>query len=355
MGQAHTEADATYNPCASLIPALTSIAPSSRNLRQSQQAMRIAASLQRHCRRHWRRRRLLRLYVSLMTNGANHTMTAVSVLSVFHTIITDLWARLHEPTRRASGVALLREAVAPGRSGDWRLRAIDDAVAAGRENVILALVDLHRIGPTYVTNKKGGDQIMDALDLQVKRDHAAAGYKVNVFDCRLISGGIDMRTIQQIMVDAEREFPEGSEYPDIADKMRCVVATSAISHGVDVDRFNSMFFAGLPSDVAEYIQASSRVGRTHVGFVMLIPTPQKQARSVCCRNARYFPPLPRADDCAAGGSALGGQRVEEGYGVGNSSVDDGEGGRGVQSSERRRKGCCATVRHHESFVWACKC
>jgi hypothetical protein len=58
--------------------------------------------------------------------------------------------------------------------------------------------------------------------------------------------------------------------------MRSVVATSAISHGVDVDRFNSMFFAGLPSDVAEYIQASSRVGRTHVGFVMLIPTPQSR-------------------------------------------------------------------------------
>lgn len=37
-----------------------------------------------------------------------------------------------------------------------------------------------------------------------------------------------------------------------------------------------MFFAGMPSDVAEYIQASSRVGRTHVGFVVLIPTPQRR-------------------------------------------------------------------------------
>jgi hypothetical protein len=37
-----------------------------------------------------------------------------------------------------------------------------------------------------------------------------------------------------------------------------------------------MFFAGLPSDIAEYIQASSRVGRTHVGFVMLLPTPQNR-------------------------------------------------------------------------------
>jgi hypothetical protein len=37
-----------------------------------------------------------------------------------------------------------------------------------------------------------------------------------------------------------------------------------------------MFFAGLPSDIAEYIQASSRVGRTYVGFVMLVPTPQSR-------------------------------------------------------------------------------
>jgi hypothetical protein len=30
----------------------------------------------------------------------------------------------------------------------------------------------------------------------------------------------------------------------------------------------------MPNDIAEFIQASSRVGRTHVGFSLLIPTPQ---------------------------------------------------------------------------------
>ena len=61
---------------------------------------------------------------------------------------------------------------------------------------------------------------------------------------------------------------------DIAGALRGIVATSAISHGVDVEGFNAMAFAGMPSDIAEYIQASSRVGRTHVGFSLLIPTPQ---------------------------------------------------------------------------------
>jgi hypothetical protein len=45
---------------------------------------------------------------------------------------------------------------------------------------------------------------------------------------------------------------------------------------VDVDEFNMMFFAGQPADIAEYIQASSRVGRTHVGTSILIPTPQQR-------------------------------------------------------------------------------
>jgi hypothetical protein len=40
-----------------------------------------------------------------------------------------------------------------------------------------------------------------------------------------------------------------------------------------VDKFNAMFFAGMPNDIAEFIQASSRVGRMHVGFSLLIPTP----------------------------------------------------------------------------------
>ena len=62
----------------------------------------------------------------------------------------------------------------------------------------------------------------------------------------------------------------------MSDTLRSIIATSAVSHGVDVEEFNAMFFAGLPSDIAEYIQASSRVGRTHAGFSLLVPVPQRQ-------------------------------------------------------------------------------
>lgn len=217
----------------------------------------------------------MRLYVSLMTNGATHTVTAVAVLSAFHTIITDLWTSLQDPQLSDAAIQRLRSAVDADRVGAWHQAAIDRAVAAGKKLDLMALIDLHRIALAYVTNKKGGDQIIDALDAAVRQYHRRAGVELEHFDSRLISGGVDMKEIQRVMNDASEGF-ENKPYPRIDRTVRNIVATAAISHGVDVDRFNSMFFAGLPSDIAEYIQASSRVGRTHVGFVMLIPTPQNR-------------------------------------------------------------------------------
>ena len=217
----------------------------------------------------------MRLYVSMMTNDATHTVTTVGVLSSFHSIISRLWAGLLDPDQVQGVVDDLRRAISGGEAGNWRRSAIDRAVAKGRLSDIMALVDLHRIALAYVTNKKGGDQIMDALHSGVGHSHRQAGLPHDRFYSRLISGGVDMQEIQSVMKDAETSFA-GKPYPAVDETLRSIVATSAISHGVDVDRFNSMFFAGLPSDIAEYIQASSRVGRTHVGFVMLLPTPQSR-------------------------------------------------------------------------------
>ena len=217
----------------------------------------------------------MRLYVSLMTNGSTHTVTTVHVLSAFHSLVTQLWVALTDPASQVAVLSRLRMAVTPGASGSWREQAFDRAAATGNVSDVMALVDLHRIGLAYVTNKKGGDQIMDALDAAVRQQHQRAGLPLERFDSRLISGGVDMKAIQSVMAVASRSF-EATDYPKIDTTVRSIVATAAISHGVDVDRFNSMFFAGLPSDIAEYIQASSRVGRTHVGFVLLLPMPQNR-------------------------------------------------------------------------------
>lgn len=217
----------------------------------------------------------MRLFVAMMTNGATHTVTAVAVLSAFHLVVSRLWRALLDDSARDEAIQTLRAAQGEGEEAEWRRAAIDRAVADDRVQEIVALIDLHRISLAYVTNKKGGDQVIDALDVAVQQRHRLAHLPSAPFTSRLISGGIEMKEIQEVMALAEEANP-GAPYPPIDERIRSIVATSAISHGVDVDRFNSMFFAGLPSDIAEYIQASSRVGRTHVGFVMLVPTPQSR-------------------------------------------------------------------------------
>ena len=49
-----------------------------------------------------------------------------------------------------------------------------------------------------------------------------------------------------------------------------------ISHGVDIDRLNAMIFYGMPRQNAEYIQASSRVGRSHVGVIFACLHPARE-------------------------------------------------------------------------------
>jgi hypothetical protein len=55
-----------------------------------------------------------------------------------------------------------------------------------------------------------------------------------------------------------------------ADRLRALVGTSVVSHGVDLERLNLMTMTGFPATVADYIQASSRAGRTHAGLIVTV-------------------------------------------------------------------------------------
>ncbi|MCJ7572397.1 MAG: hypothetical protein MUO82_11090 [Candidatus Thermoplasmatota archaeon] len=48
-----------------------------------------------------------------------------------------------------------------------------------------------------------------------------------------------------------------------------VFATSIVSHGIDIDKWNIMEFQGIPRNTAEYIQALSRSGRKFPGVVFV--------------------------------------------------------------------------------------
>lgn len=222
----------------------------------------------------------MRTYVSIMTNGRSHTMTTSAVASAYHLTITNLWRAIIERGAAQAAVNELAGALDPDDPlTNLRRQALLDLLAPTTSNgisILAALLDLLRISLTYVTNKKGGDQIIETLQTQVERDQRSEGISDLPFVTDLISGGVTIAEIQEVMRQAETSVPPRAPFPALGDSLRNIVATSAISHGVDVDKFNAMFFAGLPSDIAEYIQASSRVGRTHVGFSLLIPTPHSR-------------------------------------------------------------------------------
>lgn len=215
-----------------------------------------------------------RVYVAFLTNGRPHTATTVSVLSNFHTLISELLIGLN-----SGDIALinkLRKQLADGISAGPLSAMYRAKLHAASDSELATLVDLHRIALTYVTNKKGGDQIMAAEFEETRKRHADRSLEIGDLKTKLISGSVSQGEIQHTIEEALRRPLPGQPMGTLLEALRSVIATSAISHGVDVDEFNAMFFAGMPSDIAEYIQASSRVGRTHVGFIILIPTPQRR-------------------------------------------------------------------------------
>lgn len=217
-----------------------------------------------------------RLYASLLTNGRPHTSTSVELLGHFHYVITDALLGLNSGDH--SEVQRIRKALEASVLHSDLSSHYCDSLAAAKIEEIATLLDLHRISLTYVTNKKGGDQIMAAESDTAARIHEEAGVRFDGLHTELISGSVGSGEIEAVIRRAEHRPIPGEPLQDILEDglVRSVVATSAISHGVDVNELNSMFFAGMPSDTAEYIQASSRIGRTHVGFSMLIPTPQRR-------------------------------------------------------------------------------
>ena len=76
-----------------------------------------------------------------------------------------------------------------------------------------------------------------------------------------MTGDEDFTEIKDSLNDIQREENKMKTH-------NLILATSTISHGVDEDEFNNIFFYGVPSNTAEYIQAYSRVGRKYEGLVI---------------------------------------------------------------------------------------
>ena len=123
---------------------------------------------------------------------------------------------------------------------------------------LAGLIDLYRVSLTYVTSLVDFGKLRRSMDTQVNQALSQEGRRpITVAELR---GETPFDRVRATLDDLQTS--DGS--------VEAVVATSMVSHGVDIDRLNLMLFNGMPRSMAEYIQASSRVGRRHLGVVFMI-------------------------------------------------------------------------------------
>lgn len=92
-----------------------------------------------------------------------------------------------------------------------------------------------------------------------------------------LSGPEIVKTLEKVQTNWSpiRRLPynqDGERYP-ILTPPDFILATNMISVGIDVSRFNLMIINSMPRNIAEYIQASSRVARDDLGMVFTLHNP----------------------------------------------------------------------------------
>jgi hypothetical protein len=140
---------------------------------------------------------------------------------------------------------------------------------------------------TYVGSKARGVRIRQTLEREAGRLRPGNARDLST---EFLSGDSSLATIAETVRRIEAASHDWTEegYLD------ATVATNVISHGVDVERFNLMVMDSIPEETADYIQASSRSGRRHVGLVLaVLPSYSLRASSIYHRFKEFHQHLDR--------------------------------------------------------------
>lgn len=119
----------------------------------------------------------------------------------------------------------------------------------------------------YNNVKRDGNNVEGALETPINVELRKEG--VPEFNTRKMTGDETFQDVREVLAQVETT-------DDVFGGVNLIAATSMISHGVDTDRFNVMFFYGIPGNTAEYIQAYSRTGRRHSSIVIDIIRPSRE-------------------------------------------------------------------------------
>ncbi|MFJ4718934.1 MULTISPECIES: helicase-related protein [Streptomyces] len=104
------------------------------------------------------------------------------------------------------------------------------------------------------------DDVVAYLELLAAREETTVRTVENYSE---LTSRVDASEIPARLKGIEREYPD----QDVVDVL---LATNMIAVGVDVNRLGLMAVMGQPQTTAEYIQATSRVGRAHPGLVTVM-------------------------------------------------------------------------------------
>jgi len=128
----------------------------------------------------------------------------------------------------------------------------------GTSEELKTILNYYLIAIIYNNSKNDAGEIYTALE-NIGNNTLLAN-NLPKFDIAEITGDVEFKTIKSVMHDVEA-------CDDKYQTKNVIIATSAISHGVDEDCFNQIYFFGMPNQTSEYIQAYSRAGRKFTGIV----------------------------------------------------------------------------------------
>jgi hypothetical protein len=216
-----------------------------------------------------------RIFVGLLGVGRKHTPAVTKALSIFY-----------------REIQMARELAAQNVPQATRDFGIGQLTPSEQKDLFF----LYELALTYVLTRKGSDQVAEAIESRVRRELQENCPQHGDLLLEMFNGGVDVSH----MIAAMDELKAMTSAGDPSARIRGVVATNIIGHGVDVDRFNVIVFAGFTRLVAEYIQASARVGRRYPGISIFVPTPQSERdRSIFGRFSKFHQYLDRLVDPAA--------------------------------------------------------
>ncbi|HET9733522.1 MAG TPA: DEAD/DEAH box helicase [Acidimicrobiales bacterium] len=138
----------------------------------------------------------------------------------------------------------------------WAAAGITVAAAEARRR----LFD-YELALAYVNSKAHGVAVLDDLN-RLSEDLINAGS--DPVCAEYVMGETPLGELAKIVAAVQDSTPADPR----GGRIRGLVGTSVVSHGVDLDRLNFEVLAGMPPTYAHYVQATARAGRSHVGLVI---------------------------------------------------------------------------------------